>query len=314
MVSGFAPAVSVIVPCYNAAATIDATLTSVLRQSVGEIEVVCIDDGSTDATLALIEARAATDARVRVTSQPNGGVAAARNAGIAASRARFVAFIDADDLWEPEHLASALRHFAQRGDLGISYCSARFIDTNGRETGRANPKLGPLTPANLLASNPTTTCSTLVARREVFRDVGVFRSGMRHTEDQEWLFRVSLSGWAIAGRPDVHVSYRTSPGGLASDLEGMLGGFERMIAEARRLAPQLVARSEGAARARMNLFLARRAVRLKLPGRVARHYFIGALKAYPPVLLAEPKSTVTTFGAALAPRLVNLVLNKAMRA
>jgi len=314
VVSGPAPVVSVVVPCFNAAATIDATLSSVVRQTLGGIEIVCVDDGSTDATRAILEARAATDARFRVVSQPNGGVAAARNAGVAASRGRYIAFLDADDLWEPTHVEAALRHFSERGNLGVSYCSARFIDTAGRETGRANPKLGPLTPQHLLSSNPTTTCSTLVVRRDVFRDVGDFRTGMRHTEDQEWLFRVSLSGWAIAGRPDVNVSYRTSPGGLASDLEGMLAGFETMIAEARRLAPQLVARNEAAARARMNLFLARRAVRLKLPARIARHYFIAAVKAYPRVLLAEPKSTMTTFGAALAPRLVHLVLDRTMRA
>ena len=314
MAFGIQPTVSVVVPCYNAAATLNATLNSIAAQSVAAIEIICVDDGSTDSTGALLEARAATDARIKIITQANAGVAAARNKGIASAAARIIAFVDADDLWERTHLALAVAHFGRRADLGVSYCTARFIDTDGRETGRARPKLGPLAPADLLSSNPTTTCSTLVVRRDVFRDVGVFRSAMRHNEDQEWLFRVSLSGWIIAGRDDVTVSYRTSPGGLASDLEGMRAGFETMIAEARLLAPQLVQRNAAAARARCNLFLARRAVRLGLPARIARHYFMAAVAAYPAVLLAEPRSTLTTFGATLAPRAVNFFVSRPSRA
>lgn len=299
------PMCSVVVPCFDAENTLEATLKSVMAQTATDIEIIVVDDGSTDNSAAIVRRLAEGDLRIRLISQDNAGVAAARNAGILSARARRIALIDADDLWAPEHLSLHLFRFAVFPELGVSFSTARFIDAEGKDCGMARPKLTGLVPADLLASNPTTTCSTLVVRRDVFRDVGLFRTEMRHNEDQEWLFRVTLSGWVLSGVADLSVAYRTSPEGLASDLEGMRRGFDTMMVEARKLAPTLVARHEARATARTYRYLARRALRLGRPPSIARGYILTALKTSPMMLLSEPRATLATLGAALVPKVLD---------
>ncbi len=298
------PAVSVVLPCYNAMATLPQTIASAARQTERDIEIIVVDDGSTDASTAIVEKLADADPRIKLLKQVNGGVSAARNAGIGAARARIIALLDSDDLWAPDHLEAHVRRLQQEPRLGISFSPARFIDTAGNVIGCSQPKLRHINPGDLLVSNPTTTCSTLVIRRDVFKDVGLFRTAMRHNEDQEWLFRVTLSGWRMAGDPTPRVDYRTSPQGLASDLDGMLRGFEMMIVEARKLAPVLVKREEFHARASMLRYLARRAIRLGLPPAVARHYILRAVGTSPSIVLRQPAATFSTLVGALLPRAI----------
>jgi glycosyltransferase involved in cell wall biosynthesis len=295
------PIVSVIIPCFNAQRTIGSTLASAAKQTVRDLEIIVVDDGSTDSSPALVAAAAATDARIRLITQANGGVSAARNTGIAAASARFIALLDSDDLWAPDHLETHVRRLEADPRLGVSFSAARFIDTDGVVVGQSAAKLSGITPADLLLSNPTTTCSTLVIRRSVFKDTGPFRTTMRHNEDQEWLFRVSMSGWLMTGDPSPRVDYRTSPNGLASDLDGMYRGFLVMLEEARKLAPGLVMRHQAWATACMFRYLARRAIRLGLAPSVARHYMIRSLAARPSLVLTEPRATLATLGASLMP-------------
>ena len=95
------PLVTAIVPAFNAAETIGETLESIARQSYRNLEILIIDDGSTDDTRRLALGFCASEGRARLLQQANGGVAAARNAGLTAATGRFVAPIDADDLWHP---------------------------------------------------------------------------------------------------------------------------------------------------------------------------------------------------------------------
>ena len=295
------PSITVIIPCYNARETILATIQSACRQTVRDIEIIVVDDGSSDGSPAIIRALAASEARIRLVEQPNGGVSSARNAGINNARARFIALLDSDDLWAPDHLETHLRRMEMEPRLGVSFSPARFIDTSGAVIGQSQPKLNGLTPADLLYGNPTTTCSTLVIRRSVFKDTGLFRTTMRHNEDQEWLFRVAMSGWILAGDSSPRVDYRTSPKGLASDLDGMLSGFKIMMQEARKLAPVLVSRNQTWATACMLRYLARRAIRLGLAPSVARHYIFQCLLTRPSLIVMEPRATLPTLGAALMP-------------
>lgn len=307
------PACSVIVPSFNALSTIEATLQSACGQTVREIEIIVIDDGSRDRTPDIVAALAATDKRIQLIRQPNGGVSAARNAGIAAARARCIALLDADDLWRPDHLAVHLKRLAHDVRLGVSFSPARIIDVHGALTGVTRPKLSGLTPADFLHANPTTTCSTLVIRREVFKEVGQFRTHMRHNEDQEWLFRVALSGWVIAGDAKARVDYRTSPGGLAADLDGMMRGFHIMLEEAGRDAPRLVERHRASATAHMQRFLARRAIRLGLPPATARRFIFAAIRSKPSLIIREPRATLFTLAAALAPPAVVVPVMQRLR-
>src|SRR4051812_8060223 len=99
-----APTVSVIIPAYNAEAFVGRTLASLRAQSFTDFEAIVVDDGSKDATAAVVQAVVEADPRFRLIRQANGGVAVARNRALAEVRGRYVANLDADDLWRPQFL------------------------------------------------------------------------------------------------------------------------------------------------------------------------------------------------------------------
>src|SRR6478735_11425096 len=107
--------ITVIIPAYNAAATLDQTLLSVRAQSYRDIEILIIDDGSLDEAPKIARRHAAADSRVRLISQANSGVAAARNRGIAEARGKLIAPIDADDLWASTKLERQIAMMAEGG-------------------------------------------------------------------------------------------------------------------------------------------------------------------------------------------------------
>lgn len=117
--------VSVIIPIYNAYDYLRPAMDSVLDQTLREIEVICIDDGSTDHSLDIIKAYQAADERVRIVTENNAGVSIARNKGIVRTRGEYVIFLDADDFFEPT-LLERLYNEAKKNDLDISVCKFDF--------------------------------------------------------------------------------------------------------------------------------------------------------------------------------------------
>lgn len=296
-----APAASVVIPAYNCAGTIAATLRSVAAQTIGEIEIIVVDDGSRDQTREVVSAIAREDRRIVVVSQSNSGVSATRNRGIRMAKAPIVAFIDGDDLWATDHLQQHLARFAAMPHLGVSFSAARYVDAAGRVVGRSRVTPGRVKAEQLLYSNPTTTCSTLVVRRRVFDVCGIFDEDLDRSEDQEWLFRVATSAWKVEGMDAELVDYRMSPGGLASDLERMRLGHEAMLERARRIAPALVARHEHRARASEALYLARRALQLTQGQRVALQYLKSALASSPRIAWQQPRAVAGVLAHMLLP-------------
>ena len=127
------PLVSVIIPAYNAAATLPATLRAVIAQTYPHLEIIVVDDGSRDDTLAIAHSYAARDQRIRVISQANAGVAAARNAGIALSKGDYIAPLDADDLWHPQKIEKQVAAMtAADSHVALVYCWTQRIDEDGR--------------------------------------------------------------------------------------------------------------------------------------------------------------------------------------
>ena len=130
------PKISIIVPVYNTEAYLPACVESLLSQTHDNLELIFVDDGSTDGGGALIDAYAKKDARVRVIHQPNGGVSSARNTGIDAATGNYIGFVDSDDTVEPTYCEALLHSFSDHPEIGVSICN-RFIHghPNGRETG-----------------------------------------------------------------------------------------------------------------------------------------------------------------------------------
>lgn len=125
------PFVSVIIPAYNAGDTVRRCVESVLSQTFTDIEVIVVDDGSRDDTLAVLRQMQTGDARLVVHHQENAGVSTARNAGLALARGEWVAFVDSDDYVAEDYIATLL---PQTDNLDFTMCSLASVDANGRET------------------------------------------------------------------------------------------------------------------------------------------------------------------------------------
>lgn len=136
--TGSEPKVSIIVPVYNTEAFLSACVESLLCQTHRNLELIFVDDGSEDGSGAILEAYAEKDARIRVIRQKNGGVSAARNAGIGKALGDYIGFIDSDDTVEPNYVETLLSAFAAHPEIGVSICN-RFIHghPNGHTVGGA---------------------------------------------------------------------------------------------------------------------------------------------------------------------------------
>ena len=181
--SGQQPLVSVIIPVYNGARFLRAALESVFAQTYRPIEVIVVDDGSSDDSGAIAE----SFPEVHYIRQENQGVAAARNNGIEVARGEFFAFLDQDDLWTPEKLKVQIEHLLSNPLLGYTLTHQQYF-------------LEPGTPLpawfrkDLLSSVHTGwVLGTLVVRRTTFEQVGGFATGYSAANDSDWFFRAKAA-------------------------------------------------------------------------------------------------------------------------
>ena len=301
------PLFTVVMPAYQAAGTIAIALRSVLAQTEQRFELIVVDDGSPDDRATVAEAAASGDPRVRIIRQRNSGPASARNLGIASGKAPFVAFLDADDRWSPDLLARHHAHFRSDFTLGVSFARVCLYDATLTQPGRISAHVADLHLAHVMGENPACTTSNLVARRDVFRDVGGFDATLTHAEDQEWIARVlSTSAWCVRGLDAVLVDYRTSTAGLSADLERMQAGWRLMIERVRSYAPHKATAAERQASALFERYLARRALRTGQPAWRACAHLLAAIRHSPRTLITHsPKRTALTiagvFAAAILP-------------
>jgi glycosyltransferase involved in cell wall biosynthesis len=193
-----APLVSVIVPAHDRERFLGAALESVFAQRYRPLEVLVVDDGSTDGTARVARAHAAA----RYLYQPHRGVAAARNLGVAASRGDFLAFLDSDDLWRPDKLDRQIAYLVGCPEIG--YCLTRL--QTFLEPGCAPPP--GVAPEELARPGIGAVPSTLVVRREIFARIGGFDPARRVGEDVDWFFRAREAAVPFAILPDALVRRR----------------------------------------------------------------------------------------------------------
>ena len=252
------PLISVILPCFNAEATITDTLASLSAQSFTDWEAICIDDGSTDATPFLVRKAARRDPRIRLVRNSGKGPSDARNMGaLEHARGSLLAFCDADDLFVPGKLRHLQDVFSDRSIDGvfgkIGFFQQEPGDTNVFSTIPAED----LSIDMLLGENPVCTMSNITLRRGVFQRSGGFDPQMVHNEDLDWLIRLVGLGARVVGVDMLHSWYRTSPGGLSADIDAMLAGRARAL----RSAAAFGVRPSQRSHAVHHRYLARRALR-----------------------------------------------------
>lgn len=209
--------VSVVIPAYNAERFIGEALASIQAQTLKELEVLVVDDGSTDATVRTAE-RFAASLELTVIRQRNAGPAAARNRGVRAARGAHCAFLDADDVMLPERLAAQLELFDAEPDLGLAHTDLMTFDERGiihRSRRAFSEPCGGLVLDRLLLDNFITT-STVMAPRERLIEAGLFGEGRRISEDFELWLRMAAR-WKVAYLDRPLVRYRRRAGSLSDD-------------------------------------------------------------------------------------------------
>ena len=203
--------VSVVMPVYNAEATLRRSVASVLAQTHRDVELVAIDDGSRDASPQILEAYARTDPRVTVIRQGNSGVAAARNTGIRAATGTHMAFLDSDDWWHPLKLERQLAHMDATG-ARIAYACYQRVDDRGEVLSTVHPP-GRVDHAAMLRSNRIGNLTGLYDR--VLGDATFQRIG--HEDYAFWLEMVRRAGYAVRVGSEPLAWYLVRGGSLSSD-------------------------------------------------------------------------------------------------
>lgn len=187
--------IDVLVPVYNAADTLDASLDSIARQTEGDFRVIAIDDGSTDATPQVLAAWSARDPRFTVVSKPNGGIVDALNAGLAVVTAPLLARMDGDDIAFPQRFAQQRDYLAANTDCVGVGCCVQHIDGAG-DVLSGFPQPGPPENADmdrLPAREPYVVHPFLMTRSTVVRAIGGYRR-VPHSEDSDLFWRLSEHG------------------------------------------------------------------------------------------------------------------------
>jgi glycosyltransferase involved in cell wall biosynthesis len=256
------PLVSVILPVYNGVEFLGSALESALSQTYRHLEIIAIDDGSTDGTPAVLDLYALRDSRIRVLTQANGGVARARNRGIAEAHGNFIAPLDADDLWEPTKIDRQMQRMLAAGnETGFVYSWWVWIDASGSVLDRS-PRwmFEGHTFESLLQINFTGNASVPLFRRHCVEEAGGYNEQLAATgaggcEDWELVLRVA-ERYKAAVVPEILLGYRRRPGSMSTACDTMWRSQQRVVQAMRELRPDLNARVARRAAHQFALYLA----------------------------------------------------------
>ena len=202
------PTISVVIPCYNVEGLIDSTIQSVLDQTYKPVEILCIDDGSTDGTLRELKNLRDDGAPIYVDSHPNQGASATRNKGLDMASGDYICFLDADDLLEPEKLEHQATLLAQKDtwpDLVAGGSRRVFLDEPERkpQTDSVNPDPW----IGLILSTLGTTCSNLW-KASFVRSICGWNEDVGPSDDAELMFRMLKQGARVLHDPEIHTVLR----------------------------------------------------------------------------------------------------------
>lgn len=297
--------VSVIIPVYKVEKYIRSALQSGLEQTYQNIEILIIDDGSPDRSIEIC--KEFIDNRIKIISQENQGLAAARNTGIRHARGEYLTFLDGDDLWLPEKLEKHVEHLENSPNVGISFSRSAFINEDGDFLNTYQmPQLKDIKTSTLLYYNPVGNGSAGVFRREVFEAIEFkvthdntikycyFDTDFIMLQDIECWLRIAIkTSWELEGIPEALTLYRVNPSGLSGNLLKAIYYWEMLDKKTSVYAPDLIARSQNLAMAYRFRNLAREAVR-RHAGSIAVEVINRALASNWRIIFIEPLKTILT--------------------
>lgn len=192
--------ISVVIPLYNKEKQIAYTLQSVFNQTFQDFEIVIIDDGSTDGSVAEVEKF--SDSRIRLVHQQNAGVSAARNRGIEEAKGELIAFLDADDEWKSEYLATQYHLYQKYPDCSVFACNYDFRDSEGKVSPTIIRKIPFAGEDGILSnyfevaccSHPPLWTSAVMVKKQAIQAVGGFPVGIKSGEDLLTWARLAVNG------------------------------------------------------------------------------------------------------------------------
>ncbi len=290
--------ISVVIPAYNAEKTIQKSIKSVLLQDYSEIELIVVDDGSTDKTVRLVwEMRKLCSQRnikMSLISQKNTGVSQARNRGFKEVTGDYVAFLDADDEWLPNKLSVHADHLDQSETIGLSFARVNFMSIEGGIRKSSKHSSNTIKPEDCLSSNPTISPSNWVVRKKAYQEINGFKVSMTHAEDQDFLIRLLKStSFHIKGLDQVLVNYTTSEQGLSADIEAMYLGWLMLMESLQNEEGIVPLYSQH--HSEYCLFLAKRATQVSAKTSMAWKYFVKVMFSKPSLILGQPIQLVSVF-------------------
>jgi glycosyltransferase involved in cell wall biosynthesis len=221
------PKVTVVIPAYNAMAFLPETVDSVLKQTFTDFEVLIVNDGSTD---NIVEwATHVTDSRVKVITQENQRVSVARNTGISNSQGEYIAFLDADDLWEPTKLEKQVLCLDENPEVGMVYTWTLLVDKDNNSIGRiyASNVEGKAW-AEILENDMISSGSSPMVRRACFDTVGLFDRTLAYAPDLDMWVRLAFH-YPIAVVKEPLLRYRQLPNSFSKNREKMVRDLRQVI-------------------------------------------------------------------------------------
>lgn len=236
------PMISVIMPVYNSLPYLKESYASVIAQTYADYEFIITDDGSTDGFDEW--STTVDDERVTILRQENSGASAARNTGILTATGKYIAFIDADDIWFPEKLEKQLEVLEHKPEYGLVYAHVRSIDGRGRSREKEfQYNQEGWVWKELLRENFLVCGSTPMIRRECFDRVGLFDTSLKNCNDRDMWIRIARH-YPFAVVPEVLVSYRQFEGSLSMQFEQRERSINIFLTKAYKNPPEDISKSE----------------------------------------------------------------------
>jgi len=298
------PMVSVVIPTYNRADLIQKTLDSVLAQSYPHIEIIVVDDGSTDDTQQVV---AKYNGSIQYIGKVNGGEASARNMGIRSAQGKYIACLDSDDLWQPFKLEKQVALLEQSQAAWV-YCDAELFDgATGRKIGLYSQQHYPYhgSVAQRLLLDDFIACPSPLIRREIFEDVGYFNEShiLRMRSDWEMWLRIAAC-YPIAYLPEALARYRVHAGSASQqeDVRRLHQSQMKVIENALSYAPEVYNMVRRKALAEQYIRTGRSLIG---QGNIieARSMFAQAIRSSPAQLQAYQFFVITLLGQPIVKRL-----------